>query len=91
MRRIGRRSIAAVVGVVAALGIAELAVRVVPVDLPPGIRGAVGLHDLREIVRHHERAYGESKYHPLRKLMLGIPEVFRFLFRLQGGHYDRPG
>lgn len=49
-------------------------------------RGAKNLSEV--IVRHHDRAYGRSKYRPLKKLLLGIPEVLRFLFRLQSGVYD---
>lgn len=49
-------------------------------------RGAI---DIREVfVSHSERKYGDSKYQPLRKLVLGIPEVFRFLIRYINGYYN---
>lgn len=40
------------------------------------------------IVRHRERKFGETKYNPLRKVFLGVPEVISFIFRLKRGVYD---
>ena len=40
------------------------------------------------IVRHRERQFGESKYNPLRKVVLGIPEVISFILRLKRGVYN---
>ncbi len=46
---------------------------------------------VREVlVRHRSRRYGQSKYRPFKKLVLGLPEVVRFLFRLKRGYYDLP-
>ena len=50
-------------------------------------RGAKNIGEI--IVRHNKRLYGKSKYKPIKKLFLGIPEVFLFLVRLHNGHYDR--
>lgn len=41
-------------------------------------------------VRHNSRQFGQSKYNTYRKLILGIPEVFRFLYRYTMGYYDFP-
>jgi dolichol-phosphate mannosyltransferase len=49
-------------------------------------RGARNLSEV--IVRHHARTYGRSKYRSLKKLLLGIPEVLGFMFRLKSGVYD---
>ena len=40
------------------------------------------------IVTHRERQFGESKYNPLRKVVLGVPEVIAFIIRLKRGVYD---
>ncbi|SDE90249.1 glycosyltransferase family 2 protein [Rhodospira trueperi] len=45
-------------------------------------------HVREVLVRHRSRRYGESKYRPFKKLLLGLPEVIRFLFRLKRGYYD---
>ncbi len=42
------------------------------------------------LVRHGERQYGRSKYHPVRKLFLGLPELLGVLWRLHRGVYDLP-
>jgi len=49
-------------------------------------RGAKNVKEV--IVRHRERQYGHSKYNTLKKLILGVPEVFLFLARLEYGVYD---
>ena len=49
-------------------------------------RGAKNISEV--FVRHAERKYGESKYKPLKKLTLGIPEVFLFLYRYMRGYYN---
>ncbi len=43
------------------------------------------------IVRHRERQFGDSKYNPLRKVILGIPEVIAFIIRLKRGIYNSRG
>ena len=48
------------------------------------IRACIG----EVFVRHHERRFGETHYKPLKKLLLGIPEMFLFLIRLYRGVYD---
>jgi len=49
-------------------------------------RGAKNISEV--FVRHNQRKYGKSKYHPITKLIFGIPEVLRFLFRYIIGIYD---
>jgi glycosyltransferase involved in cell wall biosynthesis len=49
-------------------------------------RGAKRMAEV--IVRHHPRAFGTSHYNALKKLILGIPEVLLFLYRLHRGTYD---
>ncbi len=49
-------------------------------------RGAKNIREV--IVRHRSRRFGQSKYHPVKKLILGFPEVLRFFVRLKSGHYD---
>lgn len=47
-----------------------------------------GAKDIREItVRHGERRFGESKYHPLTKLFFGFFEVWWLFFRIKTGYY----
>lgn len=48
-----------------------------------------GAKDIREItVRHGERRFGVSKYHPLTKLLFGFFEVWFLFFRIKIGYYD---
>jgi len=49
-------------------------------------RGATNISEV--FVRHNERKWGESKYKPIRKIILGLPEVIFFLFRYINGNYD---
>lgn len=49
-------------------------------------RGAKNISEV--FVRHRARQWGVSKYRPIKKLILGIPEVFFFLFRYMTGVYD---
>lgn len=49
-------------------------------------RGAENISEV--FVRHNERQFGKSKYNPFLKLILGIPEVFIFLWRYIHGTYD---
>lgn len=49
-------------------------------------RGAKNIGEV--FVRHHERRFGETHYKPLKKLLLGLPEMFLFLIRLYRGVYD---
>jgi len=49
-------------------------------------RGAKNISEV--FVSHSERKWGISKYNPYTKIILGIPEVFRFLFRYLSGVYD---
>jgi glycosyltransferase involved in cell wall biosynthesis len=48
-----------------------------------------GAENIREVlVRHRQRQFGASKYQPLKKLFFGLPEIVRFLLRLNRGYYD---
>lgn len=48
-----------------------------------------GARNIREVfVRHGQRRFGESKYQPLPKLLLGFFEVWRLFFRIKTGYYD---
>jgi len=40
------------------------------------------------LVRHGQRRFGESKYNPFTKIIMGLPELFAFLWRLRMGEYD---
>jgi hypothetical protein len=55
LRTTAKRATAALLGVLLALGAAEAAVRLLPFELPPGIRGGASLHELRTHSRHHAR------------------------------------
>lgn len=50
-------------------------------------RGAKNISEV--FVRHKERKYGESKYKPFKKVILGIPELFLFLVRYIFRVYDQ--
>ncbi len=55
----------------------------------PLIVMARGARNIREVfVRHGQRNFGRSKYHPLRKVILGLGEVFAFFIRLKVGYYQ---
>jgi glycosyltransferase involved in cell wall biosynthesis len=48
-----------------------------------------GANNISEVfVKHNERQWGKTKYHPVKKVILGVPEVFFFLFRYKLGIYD---
>ncbi len=49
-------------------------------------RGARNVSEV--LVRHGERQFGQSKYNPYRKILLGFPELMFFLLRLLSGVYD---
>lgn len=50
-----------------------------------------GAEVIKEVfVRHNARQFGESKYKPMKKLVLGIFEVFRFFLQITRGYYDIP-
>ncbi len=49
-------------------------------------RGAKNVSEV--LVRHGERRSGESKYNPFTKIVMGLPELFAFLWRLRLGEYD---
>jgi glycosyltransferase involved in cell wall biosynthesis len=50
-----------------------------------------GAKNVREVlVRHNIRVSGVSKYSPLHKVIMGIPEALRFIVRLYRGVYDLP-
>lgn len=54
----------------------------------PLITMARGAENISEVfVRHNSRQFGESKYNPLRKVILGIPEVLMFSWRLKVNYY----
>ena len=50
-------------------------------------RGATNVREV--IVRHSVRKFGQSKYDPIKKLVIGIPEVISFLIRLKRGYYNK--
>ena len=49
-------------------------------------RGAKNVSEV--FVKHNERQWGKTKYHPMKKVILGVPEVLFFLFRYKVGIYD---
>ncbi len=51
-------------------------------------RGATKISEVTVVNR--DRIYGASKYKNYKKLILGIPEVIRFLIRIKTGFYDFP-
>ena len=55
----------------------------------PLISMSRGADKISEVfVRHNSRQYGESKYKPMRKVILGIPEVVCFAYRLKINYYN---
>ena len=49
-------------------------------------RGAERLKEV--VISHRERIYGQSKYGVYIKLLKGMPEVIRFIFKLKTGYYN---
>ncbi|RJQ60488.1 MAG: glycosyltransferase family 2 protein [Desulfobacteraceae bacterium] len=53
-------------------------------------RGAERIKEV--VVTNRERRYGVSKYNDYKKILIGVPEVVRFVLRMKLGYYDpNPG